>query len=353
MTKKIVIVGALGYLGTELCKIYSGESWNNKILALDSRFISERVKQLKDWNIEFYQGHILDLNFLKKHLNDADIVHHLAGVTDVAYVKTQANSELDEKIRSIAVDGTNNILESIPSNCKLIFPSTHVVFEGFSEAKENIIEDEETRPILMYAKSKVQNEIDIKKSKNDYVILRLGSVYGYSLDTMRINIMPNLFSKITSQNGTIKLFSGGKQLKSLVNLIDVVRCMKFVEENSKIKRETFHLVKEQTTVKKVAEICKKINPKVNLEVTNDETPNKGYTLSNKKLLKTGFKFLYNIEDSIKEMIKQWSFKKNKNNLEHIFKGQNEFIDIRGKISNYELPESINLIGYIESKKGNC
>ena len=127
--------------------------------------------------------------------------------------------------------------------------------------------------------------------------------------------------------------------------------MKFVEENSKIKRETFHLVKEQTTVKKVAEICKKINPKVNLEVTNDETPNKGYTLSNKKLLKTGFKFLYNIEDSIKEMIKQWSFKKNKNNLEHIFKGQNEFIDIRGKISNYELPESINLIGYIESKKG--
>ena len=71
-------------------------------MALDSRFISERVKQLKDWNIEFYQGHILDLNFLKKHLNDADIVHHLAGVTDVAYVKTQANSELNEKIRSIA-----------------------------------------------------------------------------------------------------------------------------------------------------------------------------------------------------------------------------------------------------------
>ena len=32
-------------------------------------------------------------------------------------------------------------------------------------------------------------------------------------------------------------------------------------------------------------------------------------------------------------------------------GQNEYIDTRGKISNYELPEPINLIGYIESKKG--
>ena len=294
MTKKIVIIGALGYLVTELCKIYSGESWHNKIIALDNRFISERVSQLKDWNIELFQGHILDNKFLNKHLNDANVVHHLAGVTDVAYTKTEANSELDERIKSIAIDGTNNILKNIPTHCKIIFPSTHVVFEGLEEAKENIKENENPRHILMYSKSKVQNETDIKNSKNDYVILRLGSVYGYSLDTMRMNIMPNLFSKITSQNGTIKLFSGGKQLKSLVNLIYVVRCMKFVEENKKIKKEIFHLVNEQTTVKKVAEICKKINPKIKIEVTNDEAPNKGYTLLNKKLLKTGFKFLYNI-----------------------------------------------------------
>ena len=38
MSKKIVILGALGYLGTELCKYYSGESWFNKIIAIDSRF---------------------------------------------------------------------------------------------------------------------------------------------------------------------------------------------------------------------------------------------------------------------------------------------------------------------------
>ncbi len=351
MKRKIVIIGALGYLGTELCKIYSGESWRNQIIALDSRFISERVSQLKDWNIQFFQGQILDKIFLKKHLSDADVVHHLAGVTDVAYVKTEANSELDERIKSVAIEGTNNILNSIPKKCKIIFPSTHVVFEGFKVAKKNIKENENTKPVLMYASSKVQNEKDIKNSSNNYIILRLGSVYGYSLDTMRINIMPNLFSKISSQNGTIKLFSGGKQLKSLVCLIDVVRCMKFMEENSNIKRETFHLVKEQTTVKNVAELCKKINPKIKLVVTNDETPNPGYTLSNKKLLRTGFKFLYNLEDSIKQMIEQWSYRENKNNLEEIFKGKNQFVDQRGKISNFELTEPINLIGYIESKKG--
>ena len=68
MSKKIVIVGALGYLGSELCKLYSGESWFNSVVAIDNRFVSKRINQLRDWNIKFYQGHILDKEFLKEHI---------------------------------------------------------------------------------------------------------------------------------------------------------------------------------------------------------------------------------------------------------------------------------------------
>ena len=353
MSKKIVIVGALGYLGTELCKLYSGESWFHNVMAIDSRFVSKRVNQLHEWNIKFHQGQILDKEFLNKHLNDADIVHHLAGVTDVAYVKKESNPNQDEKIKKIAIEGTNNILGVIPQKCKIIFPSTHVVYEGLKESKRNIKEDEEPCPVLVYSSSKIQNEKDIKNSNKNYVILRLGSVYGYSsTDTMRINIMPNLFSKISSQNGEINLFGGGKQIKSVVSLIDVVRCMKFMEESDKIKKETFHLAKETVTVKEVAEICKKHNPKVIINTTEDEIPNLGYSISNKKLLDTGFKFLYNLDESIFTMIQKWSFIRNNNDLEYKTRGKKEFVDKRGKISNYELTEPINLIGYIESVKGS-
>ena len=351
MRKKIVIIGAIGYLGTELCKIYSGESWKNEVIALDSRFVSHRVNQLKEWNIKYFQGSILDRNYLKKHITNADIVYHLAGVTDVAYTKSQTNSILDKKIKSIAIDGTNNVLKFLDKKSKIIFPSTHVVFEGFKKVKKNITEKEKPKPILTYSTSKVQNEEDIKKSKKNFIILRLGSVYGYSGDTMRINIMPNLFSKIASQNGKINLFGGGVQFKSLVSVIDVVRCLKFMGERDDINNEIFHLTNEQMTVKQIAEICKKINPSITLTKTNDEIPNKGYTLSNKKLLKTGFKFLYNIKQSIEEMIKKWKFSEKNKHLEYVYGGANEFVDKRGKISNYELPESINLIGYITSKKG--
>ena len=43
--------------------------------------------------------------------------------------------------------------------------------------------------------------------------------------------------------------------------------MKFMGENDKINKEIFNLVKETVTVKEVAEICKKYNPKTSIKVT--------------------------------------------------------------------------------------
>ncbi len=349
--KKIVITGGLGYIGTELCKIYSGYSWSYKITVIDNRFISERVNQLRNWNMNFVHGDILNKDLIKDICFDADIIHHLAGITDVPRVEKDSNPDHEKKIRIVAEEGTQNILDAIGDKCKIIMPSSHVVYESLDEVKKNIKEDEETCPRLSYGKSKDFNEKQLKNSGKNFVILRLGSVYGYSTDTTRLDIMTNLFSKIASQNGSLKLFAGGRQIKSLVPLIDVARCFKFMEEKENISQELFNLTKDTVTVKDVAEICKKYNPKVQLRETNDEVPNLGFSLSNEKLRKTGFKFLYGLDESIKEMISKWSKQDLIKDLEHVRDGADEFIDNRGKISNFELTEPINMIGLIESKKG--
>lgn len=349
--EKIVITGGLGYIGSELCKLYSGEARFKNITVVDKRFVSERVKQLRDWGINFIQASILDEDVISKIVSDADVVIHLAGITDVAYTKTESNEAQDNEIRVTGIDGTRNIIKHVKKDCKIVFPSTHVVYEGFAETKTDISETEPPCAVLTYSTGKVQSEIDLQASSVNYVVLRLGSVYGYSTDTMRIGIMPNLFSKIASQNGTIKLFSGGVQLKSLVPLFDVARCMKFMAERTDIQRETFHLAKENMTVKQVAELCKEINPKLKIIETQDEIPNLGYTISNAKLLSTGFEFRYNLKECLKEMITNWSVKNINPALEYIDRGGKEFVDSRGRIDNYELTEPINLIGYIESKKG--
>ena len=219
MKKNIVITGGLGYIGTELCKIYSGVSWNNKITVIDNRFVSERVNQIRNWNMVFIHGDILDKTLVNKYCKEADIVHHLAGITDVPRTKNESNEEKDNIIKTVAEEGTQNILNAISDKCKIIFPSTHVVYEGTENIQSEISEEEDVKPKLSYSKSKAINEKQLKDSGKNYIILRLGSVYGYSTDTARIDIMPNLFSKIASQDGTIiSLFAGGRQVKSLVPL---------------------------------------------------------------------------------------------------------------------------------------
>ena len=136
MVKKIIITGGLGYIGTELCKLYSGVSWHHKITVIDNRFISERVNQLKNWNMRFINGDILDKNFVRKYFSDADVVHHLAGITDVPRTKNESTKIKDDKIILVGVEGTKNILDAISNKCKIIFPSTHVVFEGLKEVKK-------------------------------------------------------------------------------------------------------------------------------------------------------------------------------------------------------------------------
>ena len=154
----------------------------------------------------------------------------MAGITDVAYVKKDSDKEKDELTRKVAIEGTANVLNSMNSDATIIFPSTHVVFEGLKETRENLDENEKTSTFLAYSTSKVENEKQIQHSGKKFAIFRLGSVYGFSTDTMRINIMPNLFSKIASQKWENKTFGGGIQLKSLVPLVDVARCFKFLKK---------------------------------------------------------------------------------------------------------------------------
>ena len=53
-------------------------------------------------------------------------------------------------------------------NVKLIFPSTHVVYEGISKVKKDIKEDEETKPVLSILIVKSINEKQLKSLEKLY-----------------------------------------------------------------------------------------------------------------------------------------------------------------------------------------
>ena len=124
--------------------------------------------------MDFIQGDILDKKLIEKYCSDADVVHHLAGVTQVPRTKSEANEIQDKKIIEVGEKGTQNVLDAISKKCKIIFPSTHVVYEGINEVKTDIKENEATNPVLSYSSSKAINESQLKNSgKNDNKLLRL------------------------------------------------------------------------------------------------------------------------------------------------------------------------------------
>ena len=169
MSKKIVITGGLGYIGTELCKIYSGISWNNEILVIDNRFVSERVNQLRNWGINFIHGDILDYDLIKKYLSSCDVVHHLAGITKVPRTSKESDKNVNNKINQVASEGTKNIINAIPNSCKIIFPSTHVVFEGIGSSKKEISEDESLPEDNEISLEELKDQEKIKEGSDELV----------------------------------------------------------------------------------------------------------------------------------------------------------------------------------------
>ena len=78
------------------------------------------MSQLSRWGIRFQQVDIRDKKLLEKILIDSDIIYHLAGA-DVGTTEQDKDIQRDRMIRSVGVEGTKNIIELSPDDCKIIF----------------------------------------------------------------------------------------------------------------------------------------------------------------------------------------------------------------------------------------
>jgi nucleoside-diphosphate-sugar epimerase len=289
MHDKIVITGGLGYIGTEIVKILKN---NKNIIVIDKKYDKKKIYELKKKKIKFIQGNILDAKFVKKVIHDAKVIYHLAAITKVATTKSQARSYYENIISNNAINGMKNIIKYSNIESKIIFPSSHLIFEGSKNQGAIYNENSRPCPLLSYGRSKLESEKMLKNSKRNYIILRLSSVYGFNGDEKRMFNMPNLFAKRSKKNLPLKLFAGGLQIKSIVSIKDVARTFLFFTKRN-IKNQIFNVSSENLKVIEIANMCADIRPEVLLIKTKDEIPNNGYSMNNNKLKKIKFKFKYN------------------------------------------------------------
>ena len=208
---RIFITGGAGFIGTHLCQklaqthdvtIYDNFSNSNQ-----ENFSSKTQK------VSIIFGDILNYQKLSSAMKNHNIVIHLAAKIDV--IDSIINPELTFETN---VKGTQNVLDSCISNgiTKIIATSSSAIYQNVSDGAIN--EENKTKPLSPYGKSKLEMEKIITNSKIDSTILRLFNVYGSnSTSGVIVNFKENI-----QNNKQLTIFGDGKAIRDFVHVDDVI-----------------------------------------------------------------------------------------------------------------------------------
>ncbi len=150
---KIIILGASGQLGKSFFK--------NKLNNMEIIFFSK-----DDLNLLNYK--LLEIKITK---HKPDFLINTAAFTNVDEAET--NNELAFEINSKSLVHLSQLCDK--NDVCLIHFSTEYVFEG--NKNESYVEDDDTNPLSIYGKSKLEGEINIKLNTKKYFIFRISWLF--------------------------------------------------------------------------------------------------------------------------------------------------------------------------------
>jgi nucleoside-diphosphate-sugar epimerase len=254
MKKKILIVGANGYLGSNLYLFLESKGYNcynhdidyfkNNLL-----YKCKNFKKLKDNNNE---------------VNSKDI----KGFYAVIFLAGFSNDPFGDLKQSQFYKPTVKYTMKIAQICKLqnikfIFPSSCSVY-GMSNIKKSLSEKSKTSPVTYYSKNKIEIENKLKKIssiKFNPIMLRLPTIFGLS-PRMRFDIVINMLVGMALSNNKIILNSNGLAWRPHLHIYDA--CQAFynsIKWNPK-KNEKYLILnvgnnKNNTTILEIAKIIQK------------------------------------------------------------------------------------------------
>jgi len=208
---RIFITGGAGFIGTHLCQKLAQ---THDVTIYDNFSNSNQENSLSTTqNVSIISGDILDYQKLSSAMKNHNIVIHLAAKIDV--INSIINPELTFETN---VKGTQNVLDSCISNgiTKIITTSSAAIYQNVSDGAIN--EENKTKPLSPYGKSKLEMEKIIIKPKINSTILRLFNVYGNdSTSGVIVNFKENI-----QNNKPLTIFGDGKAIRDFVHVDDVI-----------------------------------------------------------------------------------------------------------------------------------
>lgn len=242
---KCLITGGAGFIGSYLAEYLLKE--NHKVTVFDDlstgRF-DNIINLLESSKFRFIQGDILDKAKLEKAISEVDLVFHLAAAVGVKYI-------YDNPLKSIIINirGTENIINSCLKFSKKVFlASSSEVYGKNGRNNESFKESDEIslNPSLRwsYGATKAVNEFFAKAAHKEkglpVVIGRYFNTIGpRQLDTYGM-VIPRFVNQAL-KNKPITVFEDGSQVRSFIDVSDVVGATVKLMSNPKAEGEIFNI----------------------------------------------------------------------------------------------------------------
>lgn len=295
--KKVLIIGANGFLGTNILQFRKAKEILDQNLFL---IASDLNKDNLNQEIPFYY---IDITNEENTINKIvelypQIIILSAAMTDVDQCEVDKN--LATKIN---VEGTKNIIKACKRiESKLIFLSTDFIFDG---TKENggYREDDLANPLSHYGKTKYEAEIAIIKSEIEYLICRSAVIYGWN--KRKLNFITWVIDKL-EENEKLSILTNQINSPTFVrNLAEIL--LKLIKNDAKGIYHTAGdcILNRYEIAVKCAEIFNYnknlISPITSLKQKAIRPKNAGLDISKlKKKIGSQLK-IYNLEDGLKYM----------------------------------------------------
>ena len=300
---KILITGGLGHIGSYLLENIDKIKFIKKIYIIDNlstnRYCSLFNLPKTNKKIYFYQNDLSLKNALK-NFKKVDVVLNLASLTDA-----EGSLKIKNKIYRNNLGIFDNILRYCKKNSsKLIhISSTSVYGEQRGLVDENC---KKLKPKSPYAEIKVKEENILKKNKIRFVSYRFGTISGVSKG-MRFHTAINKFCLYSALGKPLPIWkSMMNKPRPYLSLRDAFKVIKFTIENNFFNNETFNILSENLTLKKIIGYFKKYKKTIKIKYVKSKLLNQySYRVSNEKFTRKALLLKSNIYNDIKFTLKMF------------------------------------------------
>ena len=285
---KILVTGGCGYKGSVLIPKLLDEGY--EVINIDTQWFGNYLEQ--NSNLINLKKDIRDINI--KTLESVDTIIHLANIAnDPSVVLNPTLSwEVNVLASQLLVD------KAIRAGVRqIIYASSGSVYGVKDEP--SVTEDLELVPISVYNKTKMVAERVFLSYKDKIKIhcIRPATVCGIS-PRMRLDVAVNLLTYQALRNGNINVL-GGNQTRPNIHIKDMINIYCHFLKNFDIESGCYNAGFENISI---LDIAKKVQKFIKSEIIiKDSNDPRSYRQDSKKLLATGFKPLYGVEDAIKEI----------------------------------------------------